>query len=165
VQYSGPTKIDGTLDTDKAKKADTGTKLAFLKDGSWSISSDDGNGNVDQQIAIDNANKKVTIKQNKALEIGQATDHFILGDTYRNAESDLNNQLQTGLNNAAGKLQAAAAQLSAAVGPVPTQPIVAVNAAGPLILAAAAELTKMAQAIANFEAKANQYLSKKNKTD
>lgn len=166
VQYSGPTKIDGTLDTDKVKKADTGTRLAFLKDGSWSISSDDGNGNVDQQIAIDNVNKKITVTQNKALEIGQATDHFILGDTYRNAENQMHTSVQTGITNAVTKLQAAAAQLSSAIAPAsPGLPIVAVNAAGPLIIAACAELTKAAQAIAQFESNAKQYLSQKNKTD
>lgn len=165
VQYSGATKIDGTLDTDKAKKADTGTRLAFLKDGSWTISSDDGNGGVDQQIAIDNTNKKITIKQNKAVEIGQATDHFLLGDTYRNAEQQLHTNLQSGMNNTAQKLIQAGTQLSSAVSAAPGSPVVAAQAAGPLLIAAAAELTKMAQAIAQFEQNAKQYLSQKNKTD
>lgn len=171
VQYTGATKIDGTLDTDKAQKSDVGTRLAFLKDGSWSISTDDGNGGVDQQIAIDNTNKKITIKQNTAVEIGQATDHFILGDTYRKAESSMNQDLMTGIQALSQKALIVSTQLAAAgtamlvpvTGPVTAAP--SVSAAAIQIGLMVQDLQKMAASIQKMEAQAQQYLSTKNKSD
>ena len=56
VQFKGPTKWDGTLDTDKGASDDHGpTKVQFLKNGNLVISTKDQS----QSITIDHENKKV----------------------------------------------------------------------------------------------------------
>lgn len=142
VTFNGPTDIDGNLQ-DGIDQKTVGASITFSKDG------------------------KIIVKENQALEIGDATDKFPLFSTYRNAEHDLNQSLQQGLTNTATKLITAATLITSAVspGPVPGAPIVACQSAGPLLLQAAQELQKMAQSLAQFEAKADNYLSKKNKND
>jgi len=146
ITRNGPTKIDGSLQ-DGVDKKTVGASITLNKDG------------------------KIIVKENQALEIGDATDHFILGDTYRNAEHDMNQSLQTGLQNVAQKLTIASTQLAAAGASMAT-PITGAVAAAPNVTSASvqlalavAELNKMATAIAKMEAQAKKYLSSKNKTD
>lgn len=145
VVFNGPTDIKGKL-VDGIDKKTVGASVTFSKEG------------------------KIIVNRNQAIEIGAATDHFILGDTYRDAEHSMNQDLQTGLQNVAQKLAVAGAQLAAAGGAV-AGPFMAA-AAGPNLVSASAqiisavgELNKMASSIAKFEAQAKKYLSKDNKTD
>jgi hypothetical protein len=146
ITFNGPTDIDGNLRSG-VNQSNVGASISFTKDG------------------------KLKIQENQALEIGKATDHFVLGDTYRNAEHQMNQALQTGIQNVSIKLAAAGAQLALAGGSmvIPITGAVAaapqITAASAQILAAIADLAKMAAAIQTFEAQANKYLSSKNKTD
>ena len=102
---------------------------------------------------------------------GDATDATMLGDTYRNSETELHNQLMVDLTALAAQVGAAGAGLTSAapqmaipvVGGALAAPFVA--ASGAALTSAVANITKMVADIATFEAKALTYLSKKNKSD
>jgi hypothetical protein len=145
LTFNGPTDIDGKLRDDIDKKT-VGASITFTKEG------------------------KIVVKENQALEIGEATDKFPLFSTYRDAEHNMFQSLQQGITNMATKLTTAAIALNTA-GAAVAGPFMAAAAGPQLINASAqlnlavAELQKMAQSISEFEAKADQYLSKKNKND
>jgi hypothetical protein len=171
VTYNGKTGVDGKTDVDKGKR---GTRMAFLQDGSWNINTRDPNdpdNTQEQYMFLDHANHQTVhqakklwelqvtdgpakIKSKEGLKVGDATDHTLLGESFRNEQKQMHNTLKQLLTQAA-------AQLSAAVAPPGGGPITQCQAAGQLILQAA-------QAIDTFEQKAqakNDFLSKNNQSD
>ena len=176
LQFGGPTKVDGTLDTSsKTLAAYAPTTQSFLKDGSYEIATPKD----DQFIRINHGTTKtmelqadlgytltttngdlnenitghVNVKSDGVL-IGQATDNFPLFSTYRNAESAFHQSLMSALTQVAAQLAVAAA---GATGP----------AAGvaPGLTAAASAMSNAVLAISDFEGQAATYLSKLNKND
>jgi len=153
VAYTGRTTVDGKRDSN-VEEAVTGTKVTFLKNGNLVLGTRDGN----QQLTLDRANKKVqldvkngklVIKASDGVEVGAATDAWVKGTTYRQAESAMLKQLQAQLTAAATAMQTGKTPLTA-----------------PAALTAAATCFQLAaQAIASFEANADNYLSKKNTSD
>jgi hypothetical protein len=170
LTYNGKTDADGKTEV---KDSERGTRMAFLKDGSWNINTrdPDDQNKTDQYIFIDHksrksihraknewqlqvASGKATILADQGLHVGDATDEVLLGKSYRDAQKQLNDKL-------ADILQQISIQLSSAVDPSSGAPITQVQAAGALCAQAV-------MAIKQFEASAsakNSFLSKKNKTD
>lgn len=149
------------------------TKLTVnVKDKITTISNG-ADGADDATLVVDGNNKKVTVKSTGSVvtELGDATDFMLLGTTYRNAESQLNQQLLAQLQSLFGFVNGAGAALSAASGPIAI-PIVGGGLAAPSfalagsqLIAAAQLINQMATAINQFEANAQTYLSQKNKLD
>lgn len=155
IQYNGKSKLDGTTDVDSKK---TGSYIKLLKDGSITIATP----NEDNLINIDSTNGNVNIKskdksyiKSTGLQVGDATDSFILGTTYRNGESQMNNALQGALQ----ALQTATQALATAASAPPLTPL------GTGFQSLSIAFQQMSQAIQQFEANASQYLSTKNNTD
>lgn len=162
VTYNGKTGIDGKTDSNVDSNA-PGSTLKFGKDGAIQIADKDAKN----AVTIDHANKKVTIARDQAFELGDATDHMLLGESFRNAQQQLNNNLMGKLQALQGQLQAAGTALNAAVTPAPGAPL-GLNGVGAALLAAAQTVNQMAQAIQQFEQSASQknsFLSQKNKAD
>lgn len=116
------------------------------------------------------ASNDVTIKSS-GVKVGDATDAWMLGSTYRQAEGQMNQQLSgyltslaTAISTAATALQAAATAQKVPIGgavaaSIPLQAAAtALTSAGPL-------LSQMGSAITSFESNGSSYLSKKNKND
>jgi len=158
VTQKGPTKIDGTLDSDKMAESKTGTNVSFLKNGNFEVHTKDD----EQHLKIDHENTKVLVKAG-AFEINDASDAMVLGTTYRDKESAMFKDLQQGFLSLFAKLTSVGSTLSTAVSAAPGAPVAACVAAGPVLTQAAADCQKMAQSIAKFEAQANDYLSSKHK--
>lgn len=140
--YGGKTDADGKRNKDVDQKL-TGTRVSFLKDGVW-------------QLEVPG---KAKILPEDGLHVGEATDETLLGKSYRDAQKTLNKKLKQFIEQAATQLNTAG---GAVAGPFMAA------AAGPSIIAAAQLLLQAAQAIEEFESKAeakNSFLSKKNKSD
>jgi hypothetical protein len=112
----------------------------------------------------------ITMKSSGVL-VGDATDHWLLADTYRKAESQMLNQIATAMTTLQGLISTCATALQAA-GKANIPPIVGGAAAATPFTAAATALTSAApifsqvsSAIQSFESAASTYLSKKNKND
>ena len=112
----------------------------------------------------------ITMKSS-GVKVGDATDSWMLGSTYRQAEGMMNQQISGYMNSLASLISTAATALQTASGmmkvpiagpiaaSVPIQAAaVALNSAGPL-------LGQVGSAISQFEGNASSYLSKKNKND
>lgn len=164
MTFRGATKADGSL-ADSADPKAEGSNINFEK-----------NGNIN--VATPNMQTgNVTIKSAGVL-VGAATDAWVLGTTYRNNESNLNNQVNMELGKLAGLLTG---QISAIGGVLagmtnPQAPPASVPQLLPLDIAGftavAAALTSVvtalgtiAGALTSFESGASSYLSTKNKTD
>lgn len=190
LTYGGKTKADGTTDVDKKMR---GTRMAFLKDGSWNINTRDPNdpdNNQEQFIFLDHKNHK-TIHQAKdewqcqvhgkakfvaddGVHLNDATDLMLLGESHRKAQKQMHNLLKSMLQSLQSLVQTAGAQLLAA-STANAVPLVGGAMAAPSFAAAAAALTaaapligQMGQAINTFEQTAsssNDFLSKKHKND
>lgn len=163
LSYKGKTENDGKRNSN-VKESSVGSVFSMLKDG------------VIKNLAINEwrvevSNGKAIIKPKNGLEIGDATDKMILGSTYRDAESSLNQDIQTSCANLAtkmgtigGALQIAATTMKVPIsGPVAAAP--SFDTVGQLLLQAVQDFQKIAQSIAKFEAQANKYLSARNKSD
>lgn len=171
LTYNGKTSADGKTDVDKKSR---GTRMAFLKDGSWNINTRDPNdpdNKQEQFLFLDHANHQTSqqaknqwqlqvtdgpakIVSKTGLKVGNATDHMLLGESFRKAQAQLNSTLKQ-------LLQQAGTQLSSAVDPMSGAPLVSVQAAGALLIAAS-------QAIDAFEQSAkslNSFLSQNNQSD
>ena len=145
LTYKGKTKNDGTLD-DSVDKDKAGTYIKLLKDGTVSI-------------------------VGKGVNIGDATDKWLLASTYRDAETQMNTSLQTQLATLTSQLKTVATLLNTAGSGMST-PVTGAVAAGPQIVTAAQTLlqaadttNQMSQSISQFEQDKDKYLSKKNKND
>ena len=153
-------------------------KLEVLADEEWKVT-------VNKKITIDagddinvTGNKvcDVEIKDNVIIKsagvlVGDATDHWLLADTYRNAEGTMDKKLSGMLNTLQSLISTAAISLNAAAG-VNAIPIVGGGIASPMFIAAATALSsaaplfaQMASAIDAFESGADSFLSKKNLND
>ncbi len=157
LTQKGPTDIEGKLITDKMEEENTETSVSLLKDGHFEIK-------AKKEFNLDVSDGK-TIITSDGVELGDATDDMMLGTTYRDAESQMLKDLQTGFNNLFNKLTTIGSQLTSAVSAAPGAPVTACVTAGTQLIQAALDLQKMGQTIATFEAKADQYLSGKNRLD
>lgn len=180
-KFRGKTNADDTL-ADGASPDAEGSTLLFSKDGSITTTSPDGK----QSIKIDHANHKVkvvadqemdltsgghVVVQSEGVLVGGATDAWMLGTTYREAQTELHTQLLAQLNALFAALTAAGAALTTAsplmvlpvVGPMLVAPELLIT--GTQLTAAAGTAQAMADAITAFEAGTEAYLSKKNLTD
>ena len=148
VTFNGANDADGkTLDSQDA--ANVGAFWNMLKDGTFNIS----------------APKHVTIKSTGVLT-GDATDHTVLGDTYRQAEDKMLQSLTDSLNQLSSALFTVSAIFNAAktAGSVPALAGF-IGACAPPMNDASTAATDMAKAIQDFESHAADYLSKKNLSD
>lgn len=100
------------------------------------------------------AGGRITMKANIGVAVGEATDSWMLGTTYRAAEGAMNQQLMENLISIGS--------IMSAQGPILTS---SANAAGAVFTSLAPLFTAMATFINNFETNAANYLSKKNTTD
>lgn len=166
LKYTGATDNLGKpaqgVDTSSANGS-----ISMTKDGAITLA--DGSGK--QFIKIDHTNKKVLIQQDVGVFVGAATDAWVLGTTYRNAENQSNAEVLKQLATAMQQLTTASAMLRTAAGMMGVPVIGAVTAATPINTAAQAinsagqALLSASQAIARFESNAPAYLSTKNMTD
>lgn len=166
VTYNGKTKADGKKEDGVADNV-IGTKISLLKNGNASITSK----NDEEQIVLNHENKQIVLKANQGTQIGQATDFFVKGTTYRNAEVSLHNQLTTIFTQLQAQILAVSISLQTA-GAAMVTPVTGAVAAAPAITAAAATLnvastafTRIVSALSTFEGQASQYLSTLNKSD
>jgi len=112
----------------------------------------------------------ITMKSSGVL-VGDATDAWLLADTYRKAEAQMLKKISTALQTIMGLITTAGASLTAAAA-ANAPPIVGGAIAATPFAAAATALTQAgpkfmeaSAAIEAFEAQASTYLSKKNKND
>jgi hypothetical protein len=176
LSYNGKTKVDGTTDVDKKSR---GTRMAFLKDGSWNINTRDPNdpeNNQEQFIFLDHANHNTVhqakdswtlqvggpakVKADSGLKVGDATDHMLLGESFRQEQKAMHSQLKNLLQQAAVQLNSAGINMGT--------PISGAVQAGPQIVAAANLILAAANVIDAFEQKAsakNSFLSQNNQSD
>lgn len=105
------------------------------------------------------------------VHVGSASDAWMLGTTYRNAESQMNMKLSAYLVSltsliatAAGALQTAGGLLVVPIGGA-IAAAVPISAAAAALMAAGPLLGQMGSAITTFETGASSYLSTKNKND
>ena len=189
LTFRGATNTDGTLTKDAVKEAE-GSYIQINKEGDIKIATPKD----DQFVHINHKDKKiemqaqsewdVTIKgtvnitadqhvniKSIGVNVGDATDHWMLGDTYRSAETKLNAQLSTGNATLMALMTTAGASLTAGT-ILNAIPIVGgALAATPFSIAASALLSaspvfaQMQTAQTAFEAQAVTYLSKKNLSD
>ena len=165
-EFKGPTKVDGTLDSDRGASDSAGPLvMQILKDGSLEIYTKD----KEQRLYLDNTNHKmvteakameyissdginisagagINIKAQKkvqidaeAVYIGQASESMMLGTTYRAQEGQLNTRLSASFAALAAQATVAGTALNAAAQAMKA-PIVGAIAAGtgPIQIAALA---------------------------
>lgn len=188
VTYGGKTTNDGKLDGNVDKKS-VGTKMTYLKDGSWNVSTPDpDDDNKHEQFIFVDHGEHQTVHQAKkswqlqvtdgpakivsktGLKVGDATDHMLLGESFRKEQQKMNNQLMSLIQTLKGLLTTAGAAITAASA-VPAVIAVAPSGfapAGAALTAAANVAGQMAQTIQTFEQNAaskNGFLSKNNESD
>lgn len=181
IKYRGATKVDGTLSDDANKDAE-GTNITFNKDGNVTIATPSDKQFVrvnhkDSKIEISadqktevTCNGDVTIKST-GVKVGDATDAWMLGTTYRRAEGQMNNKLSTNFSIAQGMLRAASISLTSAAaahavpisGPIAGAP--SLTLAAQLLQQVAGIMGQMGQAISTMEGGSSGFLSSKNKND
>lgn len=174
LTYNGKTEIDGKRNKD-VKEDVTGTNVSFLKNGNVQIATKDDK----QHILIDHENGQIHIKGDQkviiksgGVEVGDATDKWLLASTYRDAESQLNKNLADGIQKVMQKmtqigafLTAAGAGLTSGIPGAYTAAAAPLTNAGAQMLQVTQDLAKMYADIQTFEGKADTYLSKVNKND
>lgn len=85
VEYKGPTKADGKLDTAKGSTDTAGTKVSVANDGSFKVQTKDGK----QSVVIDHKAGTITVTGDKDLTLHASKIHIgkdagekaVLGDT------------------------------------------------------------------------------------
>lgn len=187
VNYGGKTSADGKTNVSDSSR---NTNLSFLKDGTFNVKTDDGNGSTEQSIEINHTNKSINLKAKEhwnvdvsgnisinadaiceiktaGVKLGNATDSMMLGTTYRNSESTLHATMQSGLTALAAQIGLAGASLTTAGSfPVYAGPAQAgVAAAGAALTTAVANITAMIIALSTFESSGALFLSTKNSLD
>jgi hypothetical protein len=184
LKYGGATDADGKTDVNKKER---GTRIEFLKDGSWSVNTRDPNDpdNTKEQFmfldhknhnTVHQAKNKWTVqvkgeaqfKADKGVKLNDATDLMMLGESFRKAQRTKNTNLQADLQVVSNSLQTAAQTMINAVSSVDASLLAAVKAAGAAVLIAAQYLDRAAADIRDFEQKAaskNSFLSQKHKLD
>lgn len=162
IKRRGPTNPDGTVKDETG----AGSSLIFTKEGNVSIADSSGKN----AFTCNTPDKKSTVTGDSLIElttaggvrvaggleqgfhIGAATEAFMLGTSYREAQKNLHSSLEGGLQSVGDALQNAGAAITT------TSP-----AAGVALSMAAGALKSMAGAIKSFEEQAEKYLSKKHK--
>lgn len=182
LTFGGATKNDGTL-VDGADAGASGTNVAIAKDGSLSITDASGK----QFFKIDHTNKTIALTadgeydvtctngnvviKSEGVLVGDATDAWVKGTSYRRAESQMNKQVSAALQGISIAATQLGALLAAAGSLMSMGPAGNIPAAGPVTTAATAAIQIATQAatakaaIDVFEAGADSYLSDKNLTD
>lgn len=165
ISYNGKTQADGTIDDGVDSNA-PGTALVFGKDGSFTV----GDKDAKNAFTIDHANSKVVIARDTAFELGAATDYMLLGESFRQSQSQMHAKLLAQLNTLQTLLITAGTALAttATTPVVPALPQPTLAPAGVALLAAADVAAQMAQAIQGFEqdaAQKNSFVSEHNKAD
>lgn len=168
ITYNGATDIRGKR-LDSVKDDQVGSGLKFLKDGSVGIQ----DGSAKNAVLVDHQDHQVKVAHEKGFLVGAATDRLLLGESHRNAQKQMHQQIRAAAQSAQAALQAAAGALNVAGGSI-AGPFLAA-AAGPqlvaaaqAILQAAQQLNSIAQAVNAFEQSAQgkgDFLSKYNKAD
>ena len=189
LKFRGATKVDGKLDDNAVKEAE-GSSLTINKEGNikWFTKDDD------QFVEINHKDKKINMQAQKewnttvkgtvnltadnkvnikseGVYVGDATDAWMLGSTYRQNEGQMNSKVSGQFNALQGLLQTAGINLTAAA-PLNAIPMAGgglasgnFTAAATAITSAASLCSQIASAIKTFESSADSYLSKKNKND
>jgi phage baseplate assembly protein gpV len=189
LKFRGATKHDATL-ADGADAAAEGTSITINKDGNLKLltpgdnqyfyinhkdkkiemqAQSEWNVNVHGTVNI-NADAKVNIKS-LGVNVGAATNHWLLADTYRTNETIKNSALSTNYTALAGMIGGAGAALAVAA-PLNAIPIVGGLLAAPafitastLLLSTPSLFSAMVAATTAFEGAAPTYLSLKNLND
>lgn len=166
LTYQGKTKIDGKPEDGVDSNA-VGSFIKFTKDGNISLKTHE----AQEEISLDHQNKKIILKADQGIKIGQATDSFLKGTTYRSAQQTLHSQLTQTFTQIQSEIQTAAISLQTA-GAAMVTPVTGAVAAAPAVTAAATALITASSAIAqiisafnSFEGQADQFLSKNNSSD
>jgi hypothetical protein len=189
LMFRGATNTDGTL-ADSANSDAEGSYVSIDKDGNLKFATPKD----DQFLTINHKDHKIEMQAQKewdctikgtvnitaddnvvikssGVKVGDATDSWMLGSTYRQAEGQMNQEISGYLQSVETLLSTCATALMAAAtanavpmtgGAAAATPFnaaaAALEAAGPLIGQAATALT-------TFESSASTYLSTKNKND
>lgn len=179
VVFEGPTKNDGTLDTDKVDQDSTGTSFTITKNGNAELATPDDK----QHVLLDHENNKtehlagtefkLTVTDGKFLtdsngvELGaQANDALLLGTTQRKAEQLMNQKLSAMFDAFSKLILTAGTQLNAAAAlAVPSGAGPGLAAAGAALLASQSIILNLKVAIDAYEDQAPQYLSTVNFTE
>lgn len=189
LMFRGATKVDGTLE-DSADSDAEGTAITIDKSGNIKFATPKD----DQFLTINHKDKKIEMQAQKSWDctikgtvnitaddnvvikssgvlVGDATDHWMLGDTYRNAESTMNSKVSGYLQSVETLLTtcATAIMTAATANAVPMTGGAAAatpfNAAAAALQEAGPLVGQAATAITSFESSASTYLSTKNKND
>lgn len=167
LTYGGKTDADGTT---QVSEDVAGAFVKLDRDGGVTVS--DGTGK--NSVRVNHKDGKVQIARDQAFELGEATDHMLLGESYRKAQQELHDKLQAQLQTLQQLVVVASTALNAAGTAMQTPVTGAVAAATPIAGAGAAfqavgaAAGNMRQALADFEqaaAQKNSFLSKKNSSD
>ena len=153
--------------------------IDILADEHWRVTSNKKmTMSADQEVVLRSDNSKVDVEASSNINLkssgvmtGDATDATILGDTYRNAESQRNKNAAQSYQQLAMKMNMAGAFMTVAA-QLMKVPQVGAAAASSLIDQAAQAFIQAGQAFAqisgglnSLEGQASQFLSKKNKSD
>ncbi len=160
----GPKDADGKV-TDSPKVLGS---VSVEKDGSVLLGTQpDADGDPSQYVRIDAGSGTVKIQADEGVRTGSASDKTILGSTYRRGESQMNSELSSGLTQAEVACSIAASAASSLSGMI-TSP----STAAAMFTTLSTQLSTMAQALGRmeaavqaFEARAEEFLSKKNLSD
>lgn len=154
-------------------------KIEILADKEWSVTVNDKmTVQVQNDINVSTSAGKMSLGaagnvniNSAGVLVGGATDAWVKGTTYRNAESQLHSQMVSTFSALSTALTTASVSLTTAV-PLNAIPVIGGTlAAAPLAAAAVALQTtgplmaSLAGYLATFEAQGLTYLSLKNKTD
>jgi hypothetical protein len=182
LTYEGATNADGTL-ADSVDKDAVGTFANFQKNGNLELSTP----KEDQTFILNHEDKTIETKANEGwsiqvdnglstiksqgLHVGEATDAPVLGTTYRKSQAQLHAELSEQITALTTLLTTASTSFTAALIPL-VIPIVGNTLAVPVLIPFATALAgmipvveAMGQAIADFEAESEEYLSKVNLSD
>ena len=165
---TGPKDLDG----ETTKEPDRIGSLRMEVDGSTSIGTSTGAEDAqDDYVRVDAADRKIKVRAQAGLHVGQASEPFPLFSTYRRAQADLHSRLQIQMTQCQIALTTCSSLLtSAAVSML--IPIVGAILAAPSVSQVGAQLAlasqaflQMSTAIQSFEAQSSRYLSSLNKND
>lgn len=206
LQFKGKTKTNGDL-ADGAEKDDSGATLYLKKDGGVELfdggggleglrlSSQDSTAELFSDGTVDvKGPTGVTITSDQSINLDAANVHIgststsealVLGNTWRNNEQTLHNQLTSALSSIATSMgtlatqhgiagasmaSGAAAMIVPISGPIAASPLMAAAAASiismtPMFAQIAAQLASAIAAITSYEAQAQTQLSQSHTTE
>lgn len=187
--FRGATKTDGTL-ADSADANAEGSYIQINKDGNITIATpddaqsivvnhkdrkleiqvqDEWNCNISGTVNI-TADENVNIRSS-GVNVGDATDAWVLGTTYRRAETQMNSSVSSSDSAIAAALNSASIslQIAASLNAIPTVggglASTAFASVATTLGTIASQFSSKATAISSFESSASSFLSTKNKGD